>query len=256
MSRQKRQLSQSGLYHIIFRGISRQNIFEEESDYVKLKEIIKKVIKETKAEIYAYCFMTNHVHLFLKENALGDISKIMTKILSHYATWFNIKYLRSGALFSNRYKSEPIEDERYYLGLIRYIHQNPLKAGMVKSIDEYPYSSYTEYIDEISDITNIDFTLDMLNENRDIAISQFKEFHESEEMEVYEISESNKRSSEAIRRIIMTEISGDEPWKIKKYNKGKRDALIKKLVLEKNISKSALERATGISRGTIIRICK
>ena len=96
----------------------------------------------------------------------------------------------------------------------------------------------------------------MLNENRDIAISQFKEFHESEEMEVYEISESNKRSSEAIRRIIMTEISGDEPWKIKKYNKGKRDALIKKLVLEKNISKSALERATGISRGTIIRICK
>ena len=85
---------------------------------------------------------------------------------------------------------------------------------------------------------------------------QFKEFHESEEMEVYEISESNKRSSEAIRRIIMTEISGDEPWKIKKYNKGKRDALIKKLVLEKNISKSALERATGISRGTIIRITK
>ena len=54
----------------------------------------------------------------------------------------------------------------------------------------------------------------------------------------------------------MTEISGDEPWKIKKYDKGKRDALIKKLVLEKNISKSALERATGISRGTIIRICK
>ena len=119
VSRQKRQLSQSGLYHIIFRGISRQNIFEEAADYVKLKEIIQKVLKETKAEIYAYCFMTNHVHLFLKENTLGDVSKIMTKILSHYATWFNIKYLRSGALFSNRYKSEPIEDERYYLGLIR-----------------------------------------------------------------------------------------------------------------------------------------
>lgn len=256
MSRQKRQLSQSGLYHIIFRGISRQNIFEETADYVKLKEIIKKVVKETGAEIYAYCFMTNHVHLFLKENSIGDISKIMTKILSHYATWFNIKYLRSGALFSNRYKSEPVEDERYYLGLIRYIHQNPLKAGMVQSIDKYPYSSYIEYIGGTSDITNIDFTLDMLNENRDIAISQFKEFHESEEREVFEIFESNKRSSEAIKRIIMSEISGDEPWKIKEYDKEKRDALIKKLVFEKNISKSALERATGISRGTIIRICK
>ena len=218
MSRQKRQLSQSGMYHIIFRGISRQNIFEEAADYVKLKEIIKKVIKETKAEIYAYCFMTNHVHLFLKENGVGDISKIMTKILSHYATWFNMKYLRSGALFSNRYKSEPVEDERYYLSLIRYIHQNPLKAGMVQSIDKYLYSSYIEYSIGASDITNIDFTLDMLNENRGIAVSQFKEFHEFEEMEVFEISESNKRSPETIRRIIMSEITGDEPWKIKEYD--------------------------------------
>ena len=256
MSRQKRQLSQSGLYHIIFRGISRQNIFEDTADYLKLKEIIKKVLAETKAEIYAYCFMTNHVHLFLKERELGDISKIMTKILSHYATWFNIKYLRSGALFCNRYKSEPVEDERYYLGLIRYIHQNPQKAGMVKSLDEYPYSSYIEYICGSGDITKIDFTLDMLNEDRYLAIKQFKEFHESEELEEFEISESNKRSPETIRRIIMSEISGEEPWKIKEYDKEKRDELVKKLVFEKKISKSALERATGISRGTIIRICK
>ncbi len=256
MSRQKRQFSQSGLYHVIFRGISRQNIFEEAADYTKLKEIMKKVIDETKAEIYAYCFMSNHVHLFMKENSIGDISKIMTKILSHYATWFNIKYLRSGALFSNRYKSEPVEDERYYLGLIRYVHQNPLKAGIVQSIDEYPYSSYIEYIGGASDITNINFTLDMLDENRDIAIKQFKEFHKSEETEVYEISESGKRTPEAVRRIIMSEISGEEPWKIKEYDKEKRNALIKKLVFEKKISKSALERATGISRGTIIRICK
>ena len=255
MSRQKRQLSQSGLYHIIFRGISRQNIFEEEADYTKIKDIIRKVLTETNSEIYAYCFMTNHVHLFLKENVIGDISKIMTKILSHYATWFNIKYLRSGALFSNRYKSEPVEDERYFLGLIRYIHQNPMKAGMVQSIDKYLYSSYNEYIHGVSDITNIDFTLDMLHESRDTAIERFKEFHETEEMEIFEISESSKRTPHAIKRIIMSEISGDEPWKIKEYDKEKRDALIKKLVFEKKISKSALERATGISRGAIIRIC-
>ena len=255
MSRQKRQLSQSGLYHIIFRGISRQNIFEEESDYMKLKEIIKKVIKETKAEIYAYCFMTNHVHLFLKESNLGDISKIMTKILSHYATWFNIKYLRSGALFSNRFKSEPVEDEGYYLSLVRYIHQNPLKAGMVQSIESYPYSSYVEYISGVSDITNIDFTLDILNEDRNLAIKEFKEFHESEEKEIFEIYESSKRSPEAIRRIIMSEISGEEPWKIKEFDKEKRNMLIKKLVFEKKISKSALQRATGISRETIIKVC-
>ena len=70
-------------------------------------------------ELYAYCFMTNHVHLFIKEQNVGEISKIMTKILSHYATWFNRKYQRIGALFANRYNSEPVEDERYYLSLIR-----------------------------------------------------------------------------------------------------------------------------------------
>ena len=75
-------------------------------------------------DIYAYCLMSNHVHLFLKEKCMGDISRIMHKILTHYARWYNIKYLRTGILFENRYKSEPIEDERYYLGLIRYIHQN------------------------------------------------------------------------------------------------------------------------------------
>ena len=255
MSRQRRKFSQTGLYHIIFRGISRQNIFEEDSDYLKLKGIIKKVKTEMKAELYAYCFMTNHVHLFIKENETGDISKIMTKILSHYATWFNIKYLRSGTLFCNRYKSEPVEDERYFFGLIRYIHQNPLEAHMVPSPKEYPYSSYQEYADNEKDITDIDFMLDMINENRDIAVEQFKKFSETKETENFEISESQRKSHEAIRRRIMTEIEGREPSTIKGLDKEKRNVLIRKFVFEKGISKSALERATGISRGTIIRIC-
>ena len=90
MGRQARQISQTGLYHVIFRGISRQNIFEEESDYEKLKEIIIKVKEETKMKVYGYCFMSNHVHLLIKEEQMGQISKIMTKILSHYATLYNI----------------------------------------------------------------------------------------------------------------------------------------------------------------------
>lgn len=255
MSRQARKLSQSGLYHIIFRGISRQNIFEESKDYEKLKEIIFKVKREMKFNLYAYCFMTNHVHLFIKENNIGEISKIMTKILSHYATWFNIKYLRSGALFSNRYKSEPVEDERYFLGLMSYIHQNPLKAFMVNDLSNYQYSSYHEYITNDNSFTDIDFLLDMLCEIRNKAIEQFVEFHEIEEKESFEISESQRKSPEYIRRIIMGEIDGKEPGEIKFMDKEIRDNLITKLVFENHISKSALERATGISRGTIIRIC-
>ena len=78
MSRQKRRLSKTGLYHIIFKGIGRQNIFEEASDYEKLVDIIKKVKLEMQFELYAYCFMTNHVHLFIKEKNVGEISKIMS----------------------------------------------------------------------------------------------------------------------------------------------------------------------------------
>lgn len=254
MSRQARKISQTGLYHIIFRGISRQNIFEEEKDYEKLKEILKQVKEEMCFELYSYCFMTNHVHLFIKERNPGEISKIMTKILSHYATWFNIKYDRSGALFSNRYKSEPVEDERYYLGLIRYIHQNPIKARIASKINDYPYSSYHSYLEE-DNFVDTYLLLDMLNEDREKAKTLFIELNEIYESEIYEISESQRKSPEYIGRIIMSEIDGNEPGKIKVLDREKRNSIIRKLVFEKGISKSALERATGISRGTIVRIC-
>ena len=255
MSRVARRLSETGMYHIIFRGINRQNIFEEPVDYEKMKEILRRVKTEMEYEMYAYCLMTNHVHLFIKEKNVGEISKIMTKILSHYATWFNKKYDRSGALFSNRYKSEPVEDDRYFIGLTRYIHQNPVKAGMTKTVSGYYYSSYSEYVNSHEDLINIDFMLEMLHEDRDTAIKQFKEINSKQEKEVFEITDSRKNST-AIRRLIITESEGLEPEKIKALESNIRDALIRRLVLEKGISKSALGRATGISRSTIIRVCK
>jgi len=75
-------------------------------------EIIKQVKKEIEYDIYAYCLMKNHVHLFIKEKHVGDIIKVMSKILTQNAGWFNRKYLRSGILFGDRYKSEAIEDDR------------------------------------------------------------------------------------------------------------------------------------------------
>ena len=98
MSRLARAISESGVYHILFRGVNQQNIFEEATDYDKLKEIISAVKKDLKFEIYAYCFMSNHVHIVLKEKSFGDISLIMKRILTKYARWYNIKYGRSGAL--------------------------------------------------------------------------------------------------------------------------------------------------------------
>ena len=117
MSRLARRISETGMYHIMFQGVGKQSVFKEEADYQKLMEILVRVKSEAEFELYAYSFMANHVHLFVREQNQGDISLIMKKLLAHYATWFNKKYQRAGALFDNRYKSEPVEGEEYIYGL-------------------------------------------------------------------------------------------------------------------------------------------
>ena len=170
MSRPPRILSQSGLYHIIFRGINRQNIFEEAADYEKLLDIIGEIKKEKEFNLYAYCLMTNHVHLFIKEKEIGDIKNIMHRLLTRYVMYYNFKYQRSGSLIGNRYKSEAIEDEKYSFALVRYIHQNPLKAGMVEHIEDYEWSSYKDYVREEKYITDTDYLMKSLSEKRETAI--------------------------------------------------------------------------------------
>ncbi len=253
MSRPARILSKTGMYHIVFRGINRQDLFEEEKDYEKLIEIIKKVKEVKQFELYAYCLMTNHVHLFLKEKETGDIKKIMHKVLSNYVGWFNYKYDRSGSLIGNRYKSEPIESEEYYLTLIRYIHQNPLKAKMVNNLSEYKWSSYSYYISDENDIIDKNFALQMFNENEKIAVKYFIEFHEENVAQDFEISERTKLTDEQIRRKMKQILKTDVLTSIGTLNKTKRNEMI--LILKKSgFSVRVIERLTGISRGVIQRI--
>jgi REP element-mobilizing transposase RayT len=94
--------------------------------------------KETlEFQIYDYCFMSNHVHLIINKQKMGDISLIMQRISTKYAGRFNRKYDRIGILIANRFKSEPVETEEYFLTLLRYIHQNPVNAGITKSTSNY-----------------------------------------------------------------------------------------------------------------------
>ena len=251
MSRPPRVLSETGLYHIIFRGINHQNLFEENQDYKKLLEIIEKIKTEYSMEVYAYCLMTNHVHLFVKEQNMGDIKKVVHKILTRYVVWYNHKYKRSGSLIGNRYKSEPIEDDLYYLSLIRYIHQNPVKAGIVKNMEEYRWSSYNDYINLSDKLTNIEFALDMLSENKINALEAFKELHESDEEIDFGISDTKKPTDEQLRRKIykLTKLHTHE---ISLKPKKERNEILK-LLRQNGLTIGQLERLTGISRGIISR---
>ena len=244
MSRLARNISQSGLYHILFRGVNQQNIFEEASDFEKLKETIAIVKQDLHFEIYAYCFMSNHVHIVLKEKTLGDISLIMKRILTKYARWYNIKYGRSGALIANRYKSVPVEIDEYFLQLIRYVHQNPIKAGIAEKVEDYPYSSFIEYINE-SDLTNTDFLLQM------ISLKEFVDYHEEIEIMKFRVTDSKRKTDEDVLMFLKRHYNIENPQNISKFSKIDRNKILAEL--KKEFSVRHLQRITGISRGVITK---
>lgn len=155
MPRRKRRKSAIGLYHVMARGVGKQNIFYEAADYQAYYRYIKKAKKMYGYEIYAYCLLGNHVHFLIWENK-SDISEIIHYINSQYAAWFNRKYSRQGHLFQDRFLSEPVEDEIYFCELIHYIHRNPIKAGLADKLEKYPYCSYKEYYLDKSKITDME----------------------------------------------------------------------------------------------------
>lgn len=145
MPRTARKRSSTGIYHIMLRGLDRRNIFLDEEDKIKFMEKIMLAKERGHFELYGYCLMDNHVHLLLKENN-EDIGTSIKRITVGYVVWHNKKYGRIGHLFQNRYMSEPVETESYFLTVLRYIHQNPVKAGLVKKAEKYSWSSFQEYI--------------------------------------------------------------------------------------------------------------
>ncbi len=145
MPRRGRNKSKSGIYHVMVRGINRQNIFDDEEDRQKYITLLQKTKEISQCEFYGYCLMSNHVHMLVREGK-EEISQIMKRIGVSYAYWFNGKYERSGHLFQDRYKSESVEDDSYLLAVLRYLHQEPVKTRLVDIIGDYPWSSYNAYI--------------------------------------------------------------------------------------------------------------
>ena len=245
MGRQARQLSGSGFYHVVVRGINHQHIFEDEGDYACFLEVLSELKEELVYEVHAYCLMSNHVHLLLREKRLGDISIIMKRLLTKYAMYFNRKYQRSGALIGSRYKSMAVEVDEYFIPLQRYIHQNPLKAGLVARLEDYPYSSYNEYIGGGKLVTTA-LTLDMVERSEWIRMQQLVT------EEIFDASGRSGMSDDEVRRRIMSLTNGGEPHEIGKWEKKKRDLMLQKLKAD-GLSIRQIERATGISRGVVAK---
>ncbi len=153
MSRRYREPSPTGIYHVMLRGINRQDLFESPDDYRMFLHILRLLIDRHDDEgrmlpplctIYCYCLMNNHIHLLIREREEG-ISDIVKRIGVSYARYYNEKYERQGALFQDRFRSEPVCTIEYFMTLLRYIHQNPVKSGLAVAVSSYPWSSWSEY---------------------------------------------------------------------------------------------------------------
>jgi len=145
MPRQARLDAPGLLQHIMARGIERREIFKDDQDRQSFLERLAVILEETQTQCYAWALIPNHFHLLLR-TSLTPLSKVMRRLMTGYAVTFNKRHKRSGHLFQNRYKSIVCEEDPYLLELIRYIHLNPLRAGLVndlKKLDKYPWTGHS-----------------------------------------------------------------------------------------------------------------
>lgn len=241
MPRLPRQKSDSGIYHIMLRGINQQVIFEDDEDYFKFVETLENYKAVSGYKVFAYCLMSNHIHILIKVEK-EDLDLIMKRIAGSYVYWYNWKYYRKGHLFQDRFKSEPIEDDSYFLTVLRYIHQNPVKAGIVKSIDDYRFSSYNDYIDEDIDIVDSDFAFSLIKKDEFIAFN-----NEKNDDVCLDIDPKEFRINDSDARKIIRKISKcDNATEFQELSQEKRDRYIRKLK-ERGLSIRQISRLTGVS---------
>ncbi|KAB3525440.1 transposase [Alkaliphilus serpentinus] len=252
MPRKARKKSESGIYHIIMRGINRQNIFEDDEDRLKFLQTLEQYKGKSGYEVYAYCLMGNHVHLLLK---IGEepIEQVMRRICGSYVYWYNYKYQRVGNLFQDRFKSEPIEKDEYLLIVQRYIHQNPLKAGLIKNEEKYKWSSYCEYLGEAK-IVNVNYIFDIIETGREKAVEIFIKYNNEESNDsCLEINGKNPIMDEEARAIIKKVCNVHNVTQLQTFDISTRNRYLKELKEKHNLSVRQIERLTGINRGIILK---
>jgi len=140
MPRQPRQLGESGLYHVMMRGINRQPIFLDDEDREQFLRCLRTSAQLSGCRVLAYCLMGNHVHLVLRADR-EPIGQVIKRLGVRYAGWHNRRHQRVGHLFQDRFKSVAVEDDEHLIVLLRYVWNNPVEAGIVDLPHAYRWSS-------------------------------------------------------------------------------------------------------------------
>lgn len=242
MSRQARHRSLTEIYHVIQRGLNRISIFHDDDDKQMFLNLLKFQASDS-FKIYCYCLMDNHTHLLVKSDHL---SPNIQRIASVYAMWFNQKYQRTGYLFQDRFKSEPIEESNYFLCCLRYILQNPVKAGICKHASSYRWSSYPLYFNARDSFVKTKFISTFFDSRKD-----FEEYLSIEEAQEYLDIHQNKLTDNEVRILLNQKLNGKI---ISELSKNEQKQILLEIKNSANISIRQLARITNIGYSTIRRL--
>ena len=244
MGRIPRGVSESGFYHVIARGAGRQLLFEGASDRYAFLRTMRACCTSQAVRMIAWCLMENHVHLLL-EDEQGNLSVVMHRVLTRYAQRFNRRSGHVGPVFQERFASHPVEDDAYLLEAVRYIHDNPVKAGL-GSEASYQWSSYHEYVG-VPEFADTELVLDMLG-----GREGFIAFSAQRTGLVYGVKPVRSASERELVQLA-SDLVGDVGLSaIKALPKGRRNALLRRMK-EGRLSIRQIERLTGIGRNIIAR---
>jgi putative transposase len=170
---------EGALQHVMARGIERRDLFRTDLDRKDLLLRLEKLVAETGAAVYAWSLMPNHFHLLIRSGPMG-LSAFMRRLQTGYAVAFNRRHKRSGHLFQNRYKSILVQKDEYLLELVRYIHLNPLRAGLLRSmrsLDAYRWSGHAVLIGRRQAAwQDTEQVLDLFGRKRNVAVRAYREF--------------------------------------------------------------------------------
>ncbi len=182
MPRQPRLDVPGVLQHVIARGIERGEIFRDDEDRQRFVTRFSSLLVETDTHCLAWALVPNHFHLLLRPTQ-STLASFMRRLMTGYAVTFNLRHGRSGHVFQNRYKSFVCEEEEYLLALVRYVGLNPLRAGLVKSLEEldhYPWSSHAVLMGhQALEGQSVDEVLARFGDRRKEAVLAYRTFVEA-----------------------------------------------------------------------------
>ncbi len=260
MTRQSRQLSETGLYHVMLRGNERKNIFQDDKYKQHFLDGVEAKGNEVDFAVHAYCVMNNHVHLVINSKS-HYLAAIMKSIAVRFAAFYNWKQGRVGHVFQDRFKSEPIADDSYLLAAVRYIHNNPVKASIAGNPADYRWSSYSEYLQPTGrEWLDTQFVLNIFNDNRIMALKEFERFSSQEDNAAFiDITEDVK----AVRtveegRSYLSEYLQDRYQEIDveqiNTNKQMQTEIIRHLRTDTGLSQRVIASLLGIKKGVVERV--